>query len=71
METIISSGEVFAKYTLRRSLRLGGLGSIVAENNHISAYLLLQGKIILNLFWCVYFLSACNGDVGVSTFFPG
>ena len=33
--------------------------------------LLLQGKIILNLFWCVYFLSAYNGDVGVSSFFPG
>ena len=29
MQTIISRGEVFAKYTLRRSLRQGGLGSIV------------------------------------------
>ena len=43
---------------------------ILCKAIHISVYLLLQGQLILNLLWCVYFLSVYNGDVGVSTFFP-
>ena len=43
---------------------------ILCKAIHISVYLLLQGQLILNLLWCVYFLSVHNGDVGVSTFFP-
>ena len=48
METIIASGEVFAKYTLRRSLRLGGLGSIVLrcfENKMLG-----NATLLLNIF---------------------
>ena len=48
METIISSGEVFAKYTLRRSLKLRGLCSIVLrcfENKMLG-----NATLLLNIF---------------------
>ena len=46
METIIASGEVFTKYTLRRSLRLGGLGVLRCFENKM----LGNDTLLLNIF---------------------
>ena len=48
METIIASEEVFAKYTLRRSLRLGGLGGIVLSC--FESKMLWNATLLLNNF---------------------
>ena len=54
IETIISSGEVFAKYTPRRSLRLGGLGSIVFRCFEIK--MLGNATLLLNIFLGIFFV---------------